>query len=1047
MPPNPIPGNEEPSPIFKIVIIVIVIAILVSALAAAFIQVTSAPLLTQPIKPHNNWSVVDPNLREPDIVYQDPDELDLLEENLGNEELFTSVTSTDLAYLRTAVYDSYSHGTWTTQATYSEYNGSEMDIGSSSSNRTIQTAQIIPFGKLYGGLPVAKQTFQLLPIKPGTVKYSVELGAFQSSVPVSTNYTATYYKESISLEELQVAVAAGDARYLQVPYELEARIKELTDFVTTDTTNDYDKIMAIRAYLRENYQYELDHPKPDSKTDPVEFFLFTSKQGICTYFNSALVLMLRSAGIHSRMVVGFMIDPTSNYQNVTAGEAHAYAEVKFDGRDWMIVDALGWWDDLDRSLISVPSLEISGKVFQDDNANGIDDDDNPLEYADVAITDLTRNVTSMVSTDMLGHYSRGLWPGEYEVSLDMGEGWLNTTEGIVQVILEDRDCDGIDFGAFPILQIPTEPTTTNITFINSRAALMTRFNVIGIVEDGSGAPLSNLQVRVYVTKEKQDGFKVYCGKAWVRDGSFNASCVMPNIELGMYQVVAQCTGNQQYMPSWSDPEIRVVDDTRISIAKPNGQIAAFPGQFLSFQISVSGKYRGMVVTSSWLNISTDESGYEEVERVKLDEFGIGYYSLTRFVPSDLTIKVSFVGTDDLIAASTRFAVHFGYVHLSMSTTKLIRGESNILSGKATVGGVPLTGLPVYCRLEEEYGSWAQTDSKGSFAAQIAIPSQRELGPNDIEVVVGDFESEQVHLTIVSRTTMTAILADGKVSAKLVDDKSTPLSQMQIRLSSSKGNLTSITDANGVASFTNLPAKSENLTLLFLGADEYLTSTTRMFYSPTNSVDNTYSLIALALVSAFVVLAYTYSVSGRKMKLPKMRKKSLKPVAKRAGPYTFEYPQIPKGLPPVWHQGEELLLRIRGKEGRVSLSINGRKQSEITLVDGIAEVPLFLPLGKHQLIVSGRDGQSEEIIKVTFYGEEMVHLYSETLHEMSISCSALSDDLTPREAQSVLSNRLGQAKGGALDLMTTLFERAEFGPEAMGRLDYEMMFEAVKEVRA
>lgn len=1045
MPTNTSSGNEGPSPIFKMAIIVIVMAILVSALAAAFIQVTSAPLLTQPIKPHN-WTVIDPNLKEPDIIYQDPDELDLLEENLGNEVLFTLVTSTDLAYLRTAAYDTYSQGAWTTQATYSMYNGSEMDIDISSSNRTIQTAQITPLGKLYGGIPVAKETYRLQPIKSGTVKYSQELGTFQSSAPISSNYTATYYKVSTTLEELQTAVATPDARYLQIPSELEARIGELTDFVTSDATTNYDKVMAIRSYLRENYQYEIDHPKPDSKTDPIEFFLFTSKQGICTYFNSALVLMLRSAGIPSRIVVGFVIDPTMNVQNVTAGEAHAYAEVKFDGMDWMIVDALGWWDDLDRSLVSLPILEISGKAFQDDNANGIDDDNHPLEYRDVVVTDLTRNTSVIAVTDPLGQYSIALWPGEYEVSLDMGEGWVNTTPGSINAKLVDRSYDDVNFGAYPIQQVPTLPTITNITSIGSRAALMSRFSIIGTVTDGNGEPLSNLQVRIFITKEKQEGFKFLCGKAWLRNGSFNASCIMPNIDLGIYQVVAQCTGNQQYIPSWSDPEIRVVDDTRISITKPNGQTAALPGQMLTFQISVGGKYRGMVVTSSWLKVSTNESGYEEIYSVKIDEFGIGYYSLTRFVPCDLTIKVAFNGTDDLIAASTRLPVHFGFAQLSMSTTKLVRGESNILSGKATVGGAPLTGLPVFCRLEEVYGSTAYTDSKGAFAALISIPSQRALGPSDIEVVVGDFQSARVQLGIVSRTTITATLAENKVSAKLLDDKGMPLPLMPIRLSSSSGNLTAVTDANGVANFAALPSKSENLTLLFLGTEEYLSSKTRMFYSPSEPVGHMWSSIALVLVCAYVVLAYAYLASGRKLKLPQRKKKPLKPIPKKVGPYNIEFPQIPRGLPPVWHQGENLLLRIRGKEGRVSISIDGKTRWEMTLTDGSVEVPLLLPLGNHQLIVRGKEGQSEEMVKVTLYGEEMVHLYSEALHELSPIRANLSDDLTPREVQSILSKSLGQAKFGAVELMTSLFEKAEFGPEAMGRLDYEMMFEAVKEVK-
>ncbi|HUL39782.1 MAG TPA: hypothetical protein VLU38_05765, partial [Methanomassiliicoccales archaeon] len=141
-------------------IIVIVMAILISALAGAFIQVTEAPILTQPIAPHKGTGV-DPYLKQPQVVYQDPNELDLQKENLGDEALFVVSTSTNLAYLRTSAYDTYSQGIWSTESIYSDYNGTDIKLDPVSSNRTVQTAQIIPIGKLYGGLPVAKDTFRV----------------------------------------------------------------------------------------------------------------------------------------------------------------------------------------------------------------------------------------------------------------------------------------------------------------------------------------------------------------------------------------------------------------------------------------------------------------------------------------------------------------------------------------------------------------------------------------------------------------------------------------------------------------------------------------------------------------------------------------------------------------------------------------------------------------------------------------------------------------------------------------------------------------------
>ena len=43
----------------------------------------------------------------------------------------------------------------------------------------------------------------------------------------------------------------------------------------------------------------------DSRLDPVEEFLFITRRGHCEYFASAMALLVRSLGIHSRHVNGF----------------------------------------------------------------------------------------------------------------------------------------------------------------------------------------------------------------------------------------------------------------------------------------------------------------------------------------------------------------------------------------------------------------------------------------------------------------------------------------------------------------------------------------------------------------------------------------------------------------------------------------------------------------------------------------------------------------------------------------------------------------------
>ena len=64
---------------------------------------------------------------------------------------------------------------------------------------------------------------------------------------------------------------------------------------------------SLEWYLRESgrFSYTLKLDVVDSTIDPVEDFLVNRKEGHCEYFASALVLMLRSVGIPSRMVNGF----------------------------------------------------------------------------------------------------------------------------------------------------------------------------------------------------------------------------------------------------------------------------------------------------------------------------------------------------------------------------------------------------------------------------------------------------------------------------------------------------------------------------------------------------------------------------------------------------------------------------------------------------------------------------------------------------------------------------------------------------------------------
>ncbi len=68
----------------------------------------------------------------------------------------------------------------------------------------------------------------------------------------------------------------------------------------------FDKVKAVEEYLGSNeFTYETENVTiPKNDEDYVDQFLFETKMGYCDNFSSAMVVLLRSAGIPARWVKG-----------------------------------------------------------------------------------------------------------------------------------------------------------------------------------------------------------------------------------------------------------------------------------------------------------------------------------------------------------------------------------------------------------------------------------------------------------------------------------------------------------------------------------------------------------------------------------------------------------------------------------------------------------------------------------------------------------------------------------------------------------------------
>jgi protein-glutamine gamma-glutamyltransferase len=127
--------------------------------------------------------------------------------------------------------------------------------------------------------------------------------------------------------------------YLQLPL-LDPRVKPLAEQITESSKNPYDKAANIERYLKTRYAYTLDlrGPKVD---DPLAYFLFSKRAGHCEYFAAAMTVMLRSLGIPSRYVSGFLPGEFNDLGGdyiIRASDAHTWVEAYFPGYGWITFD-------------------------------------------------------------------------------------------------------------------------------------------------------------------------------------------------------------------------------------------------------------------------------------------------------------------------------------------------------------------------------------------------------------------------------------------------------------------------------------------------------------------------------------------------------------------------------------------------------------------------------------------------------------------------------------------------------------------------------------
>ncbi|MBT0771323.1 transglutaminase domain-containing protein [Kineosporia sp. J2-2] len=220
-------------------------------------------------------------------------------------------------------------------------------LGSTRSDRVVirgsGTAQVISPGRLVSAdLPgdYAERTFvsngdRVLLSAQDNDEYEV----------TSLVYPDVYREASLGTaadDEVGVSSSTIDERWLQVPVTLPQRVRDLGTQLAAGATSRLAAVRAVEARLGRMMTYTLDAPVPTGGQDAVDFALFDSRQGYCEHFASAEIMLLRSAGIPARMVVGYLADGSDvvdgGRQVIRGAQAHAWVEVWFPDAGWVTSD-------------------------------------------------------------------------------------------------------------------------------------------------------------------------------------------------------------------------------------------------------------------------------------------------------------------------------------------------------------------------------------------------------------------------------------------------------------------------------------------------------------------------------------------------------------------------------------------------------------------------------------------------------------------------------------------------------------------------------------
>lgn len=149
-----------------------------------------------------------------------------------------------------------------------------------------------------------------------------------------------YEAVSVLTDVIGVSGKIDRGFYLRLPARVSPRTAALAHRLAEGAHTDVEKIARVTAWFEaQRFAYATKGlPLSD---DPVDAFIFERRTGHCEFFASSFAVILRLAGVPTRLVGGYYggeYNDFGGYYTVTEDRAHVWVEAFVAGKGWLKTD-------------------------------------------------------------------------------------------------------------------------------------------------------------------------------------------------------------------------------------------------------------------------------------------------------------------------------------------------------------------------------------------------------------------------------------------------------------------------------------------------------------------------------------------------------------------------------------------------------------------------------------------------------------------------------------------------------------------------------------